>query len=217
MKRTISILFCILTILLMVACGKTEVSTSPEDYIDKPAEDFISVFGEPSERDYGPSCLGDGEDGVLIYDGFTIYTYREGDEENIVNVHIGATPEPTQQSLKKLMLHIYMLMRKDIIIRTDSLHGARLLKSFMSLPASRELQANAMKTFRVRTNSIMQPAIVMLIICLTLTDSIQTVLLPTQNSLKWLPYIPAILMRKMVLSQLHAKMTLLIFTKQQHA
>ena len=95
MKRTISILFCILTILLMVACGKTEVSTSPEDYIDKPAEDFISVFGEPSEREYGPSCLGDGEDGVLIYDGFTIYTYREGDEENIVNVHIGATPEPT--------------------------------------------------------------------------------------------------------------------------
>ena len=37
----------------------------------------------PEYSDYAQSCLGTGEDGNLYYDGFTVYTYREGDVETI--------------------------------------------------------------------------------------------------------------------------------------
>lgn len=55
-------------------------------YIDKPIEELYAVIGEPLDTDYAPSCLGDGEDGMLIYDGFIVYTYREGDSEVVFDV-----------------------------------------------------------------------------------------------------------------------------------
>ena len=57
-----------------------------KQYIDKPLADLIAVIGEPQSRDYAPSCLGDGEDGLLVYDGFVVYTYREGDSEIVYDV-----------------------------------------------------------------------------------------------------------------------------------
>ncbi len=36
-------------------------------------------IGEPNNESYASSCLGDGEDGELSYDGFTVYTYRAPD------------------------------------------------------------------------------------------------------------------------------------------
>ena len=39
-----------------------------------PVEDLIAAIGEPESSDYAPSCLGEGEDGNLYYDGFTVYT-----------------------------------------------------------------------------------------------------------------------------------------------
>ena len=51
--------------------------------IDKPVEDLYALIGEPESSDYASSCLGDGEDGNLYYDGFIVYTYREGDSEII--------------------------------------------------------------------------------------------------------------------------------------
>ena len=57
-----------------------------KQYIDKPIEELIAVIGEPESSDYAPSCLGDGEDGMLIYDGFIVYTYREGDSEVVYDV-----------------------------------------------------------------------------------------------------------------------------------
>ena len=78
--------------------GESETSEAPDEsesvdmvelvkqYIDKPLEDLIAVIGEPESSDYAPSCLGDGEDGLLVYDGFVVYTYREGDSEIVFDV-----------------------------------------------------------------------------------------------------------------------------------
>jgi hypothetical protein len=55
-------------------------------YIDAPVEDLIAEIGEPVDRDYAPSCMGSGDDGNLYYDGFTVYTYREGDSEVVIDV-----------------------------------------------------------------------------------------------------------------------------------
>ena len=42
---------------------------------------LIQAIGAPVSTDYAPSCLGDGEDGNLYYDGFTVYTYRDATGE----------------------------------------------------------------------------------------------------------------------------------------
>ena len=56
-----------------------------EECIDKPLADLIALVGEPNSADYAPSCLnpGVGEDGNLYYDGFVVYTYREGGDETV--------------------------------------------------------------------------------------------------------------------------------------
>lgn len=56
-----------------------------ESCIDKSVEELISLIGEPVSADYAPSCLnpGVGEDGNLYYDGFVVYTYREGEMETV--------------------------------------------------------------------------------------------------------------------------------------
>ena len=46
-------------------------------------EELRAAIGGPEAEEYVPSCLGDGEDGVLTYPGFTVYTYREGDTETV--------------------------------------------------------------------------------------------------------------------------------------
>ena len=50
-----------------------------------PLEDLIAAVGEPLSSDYAPSCLGEGEDGNLYYDGFTVFTYRDVDGSETVN------------------------------------------------------------------------------------------------------------------------------------
>ena len=54
--------------------------------IDQPIEDLYAQIGEPESSDYAPSCMGDGEDGMLFYDDFIVYTYREGDTETVYDV-----------------------------------------------------------------------------------------------------------------------------------
>ena len=56
------------------------------EYIDRPIEELYEVIGQPLNSDYASSCLGDGEDGLLEYDGFVVYTYREGDSEVVYDV-----------------------------------------------------------------------------------------------------------------------------------
>ena len=57
-----------------------------EAFIGDSLDSLIAAIGEPSGTDYAPSCLGSGEDGELFYDGFTVYTYREGNTETVQDV-----------------------------------------------------------------------------------------------------------------------------------
>ena len=54
-----------------------------ESCIDKPVSELYALIGQPNSSDYAPSCMGDGEDGNLYYDGFIVYTYKEGDTETV--------------------------------------------------------------------------------------------------------------------------------------
>lgn len=57
-----------------------------ESMIGEEVSKLIEAIGEPESASYANSCLGPGEDGELQYDGFTVYTYKEGDSEVIQNV-----------------------------------------------------------------------------------------------------------------------------------
>lgn len=70
---------------------KEEAPTAPtaadaKAYIGKSLSSLISAIGSPVSSQYSPSCMGDGEDGELVYNGFTVYTYKEGGSEKVVDV-----------------------------------------------------------------------------------------------------------------------------------
>lgn len=71
------------TAVLLTAEEKLEAA---KGFLDQPVEDLIAKIGEPDSRDYAPSCFGDGEDGNLYYEGFTVYTYRENGKEVVRDV-----------------------------------------------------------------------------------------------------------------------------------
>lgn len=48
-------------------------------FVDQPLSDLIAAIGEPLEEYYEYSCSGPGDDGLLTYDGFIVFTYREPD------------------------------------------------------------------------------------------------------------------------------------------
>lgn len=66
--------------------AENEQKTLAESYIGKEVSELIAAIGEPESSSYASSCLGSGEDGELVYDGFTVYTYKEGDSEVVQNV-----------------------------------------------------------------------------------------------------------------------------------
>ena len=41
-------------------------------------DELIEKIGQPNSEDYAPGCSGHEEEGILYYDGFQIYTYRDG-------------------------------------------------------------------------------------------------------------------------------------------
>ena len=57
-----------------------------ESCIDKDISELYALIGEPESSDYAPSCMVEGEDGSLYYDGFVVYTTREGDVETVYYV-----------------------------------------------------------------------------------------------------------------------------------
>ena len=63
--------------------GEAGLLDTAKEYEGKPVEDLIAAIGEPVSSDYAPSCLGEGEDGNLYYDGFTVYTYRDYTGETV--------------------------------------------------------------------------------------------------------------------------------------
>ena len=107
LKRILSLVLVLLLALSICACGspsqpaptpEASVSPAPEadtpearrelalSFVNKDAAALIEALGEPLERSYAPSCLGSGQDGELRYEGFTVYTYREGDRETVKDV-----------------------------------------------------------------------------------------------------------------------------------
>ena len=52
-------------------------------YVGSSASALESAFGAPTSKSYSPSCMGEGEDGIWTYDGFTVYTYKEGGSETV--------------------------------------------------------------------------------------------------------------------------------------
>ena len=62
---------------------ENDLKATAESFIGAALEELIAVIGEPESSDYAPSCLGEGEDGNLYYDGFIVYTYRENGTETV--------------------------------------------------------------------------------------------------------------------------------------
>lgn len=66
--------------------AENEQKTLAESYIGKEVSELYDAIGKPESVSYASSCLGSGEDGELVYNGFTVYTYKEGDSEVVQNV-----------------------------------------------------------------------------------------------------------------------------------
>lgn len=61
------------------------------EYIGRPAAELIEFIGEPITSQYAASCEVDGaEDGMLIYDGFSVWTIRTDEEEIVRGVYTDA-------------------------------------------------------------------------------------------------------------------------------
>ncbi len=52
----------------------------------RPVSELYAAIGRPISSDYAPSCLIDGEDGELVYDGFIVYTEKGADYETVYAV-----------------------------------------------------------------------------------------------------------------------------------
>ena len=60
-----------------------EAQGSPKEialsYVGRSAAELAAAIGQPTSTEYATSCIGDGEDGIWYYDGFTVYTFRGTD------------------------------------------------------------------------------------------------------------------------------------------
>lgn len=66
------------------AAPALDMKALAESCIGKDVSELYALIGEPASADYAPSCLVEGgEDGMLYYDGFVVYTVREGDVETV--------------------------------------------------------------------------------------------------------------------------------------
>ena len=87
MKKLFALLLMAALVLGLCACTSEPAKSDfelAESCIDKSVEELYELIGEPGEKDYAPSCLGEGgEDGNLYDDGFIVHTYKEGDKETV--------------------------------------------------------------------------------------------------------------------------------------
>ncbi len=45
-------------------------------YVGSGVGSLVAAIGQPNGKEYASSCIGEGEDGMWYYPGFTVYTYR---------------------------------------------------------------------------------------------------------------------------------------------
>lgn len=55
---------------------------------DHDVQELYDAIGEPESSDYASSCLVDGEDGALYYNGFTVYTLKTADGETVYDAEL---------------------------------------------------------------------------------------------------------------------------------
>jgi len=59
-----------------------------QEYVGRTAEELIAAFGEPNSSEYASSCEEENaEDGMLMYDGFYVWTLRTADDELVRAVY----------------------------------------------------------------------------------------------------------------------------------
>ncbi len=63
--------------------GKREIAIS---LIGQDISLLYEAIGEPISAEYSLSCNGPGDDGLLTYDGFIVFTYREDGVETVFDV-----------------------------------------------------------------------------------------------------------------------------------
>lgn len=66
-------------------------------YVGKDVSKLYAAIGKPNSSEYASSCIGDGEDGLLYYNGFTVTTYRENGKETV--------QEPIKHEIRPLAFH----------------------------------------------------------------------------------------------------------------
>ena len=83
MKKRLIVLSLAFVLVCALLCGCAGKKAGPyetaKSMIDGDVQPLIDAIGAPNDSMYASSCLGDGEDGELYYDGFTVYTYRDVD------------------------------------------------------------------------------------------------------------------------------------------
>jgi len=68
------------------AAPAADPKAAAQGLIGRPVSELYAAIGQPISSDYAPSCLVEGEDGELLYDGFTVYTTRTADSETVYDV-----------------------------------------------------------------------------------------------------------------------------------
>lgn len=59
-----------------------------EIYLDENINDVKSKLGEPNDTIVAPSCYYDGDDKTFVYNGFSINTYPDGENDYVVSITI---------------------------------------------------------------------------------------------------------------------------------
>ena len=70
-----------------VAPAETANLETALKYVGKDVAKLYSAIGKPASSEYASSCIGNGEDGLLYYDGFTVTTYRENGKETVQDAY----------------------------------------------------------------------------------------------------------------------------------
>ena len=65
---------------------KAASKSAAQQFVGGSAAAMAAAIGQPNSKSYSSSCLGEGQDGVWYYSGFTVYTYKEGGNETVMSV-----------------------------------------------------------------------------------------------------------------------------------
>lgn len=69
--------------------GNDPLYTTALGYVGQPLSALVNAIGQPLQSEYAASCEQEGaEDGMLSYQGFTVWTMRTGSGEIVRNIYL---------------------------------------------------------------------------------------------------------------------------------